>query len=183
MLSNIDIESLMAGGSLCIVSEKKIIVRPASVCLHLACELLAFQASSKSVDPLNSDTYPQLIRKKICDIEGYVLHPNEFVLAGTIEKIGLDESIGGMLSNLSGLARLGLNVLLSTHVAPGFGKKEPRGLTLEVHNVAPFPIVLRGGMRICHIVFHKLYTNASVSYDDLMAGKYKVAPSGSEYLG
>nr|WP_141233172.1 hypothetical protein [Pseudomonas sp. Irchel 3E19] len=170
-------------GSLCVTSEKELNIRPGSICLHLAAEVMVFEMPPKPVDLLQSITYPKLIGENILD-EGYVLNPGHFILAGTMEKVGLSESIGGELSNLSGLARLGLNVLLSTHVAPGFGAKEPKAFTLEIHNVAPFPLVLRAGMRICHLILHKMSTSASIGYDELMADKYMSgAPSGSEYMG
>jgi dCTP deaminase len=183
MFSNSDIQSLLLDGSLVVISEKDLNIRPGSICLHLAAEVMVFDMPPQPVDLSKSITYPELVGEKIFD-EGYILNPGQFILAGTMEKVGLNESIGGELSNLSGLARLGLNVLLSTHVAPGFGGKEPKAFTLEIHNVAPFPLVLHAGMRICHLILHRMNTVASIGYDELMADKYKSgAPSGSEYMG
>jgi dCTP deaminase len=184
MLSNSDIELLIIEGSLRIVSKESVTFRPGSICLHLASEVMVFDLPCQPVDLLNASTYPRLVSKKICDVDGYVLNPGGFLLAGTVEKVGLSEDVGGQLSNLSGLARLGLNVLLSTHVAPGFGSKEPKAFTLEIHNVSPFSLILKPGMRICHLILHRMNSSASVGYDELMVDKYTSgAPSGSEYTG
>ncbi|VVO99085.1 dCTP deaminase [Pseudomonas fluorescens] len=183
MLSDKDLQLALIDGSLVVESEKNLTVRPGSICLHLSNDLLFYEVSLSSVDFSRPETYPKLVRKKICDVDGYTLKPSEFVLVATLEKVGLSEALGGSLSNLSGLARLGLNVLLSTHVAPGYGGNKARAFTLEVYNNAPFAVVLRPGMRICHLVLHKMASPASIGYDDFVPGKYELAPSGSEYMG
>jgi dCTP deaminase len=156
-------------------------IRPASITLHLAAALMDLQTTDSPVDPLDEATYP-VPRHHICGANGFIIPPKGFLLGATIEKVALSKNIVGHLSNISGLARLGLTVAMSTHIAPGFGYGCPRQLTLEIYNASTCSILLRPKMRICHLLLSKLETTSIAGYDQLFPQKYSGdGPGTSEY--
>lgn len=158
-------------------------IRPGSICLHLSSEFISLETGPEEVvDVFSSHTYPSENRIIIKEAEGVVIPPSGFLLGCTVEKIGMSNSLLGMLSNISGLARLGLNVLFSTHVAPGFGKEQPKSIVLEIFNASNNPIRVYPGMRICHLIFGRLAQESSMGYDQVFPNKYKgTTITGSEF--
>ena len=71
--------------------------------------------------------------------EPFVLHPGEFVLGTTVERIVLPDDLVARLEGKSSLGRLGLLIHSTAgYVDPGWDGR----LTLELSNVANLPIVL-----------------------------------------
>ncbi len=104
--------------------------------------------------------------------EPFVLHPGEFVLGSTLERISLPDDIVARLEGKSSLARLGLVV----HSTAGFIDAGFDGeVTLELSNVATLPILLHPGMRVAQLAFFQLDGPAENAY-----GSSKV---GSKYQG
>jgi dCTP deaminase len=90
---------------------------------------------------------------EIADDEPFILHPNEFVLAQTLERVGLPEDIVARLEGKSSLGRLGLLI----HSTAGFVDSGFSGhLTLELSNVANLPITIYYGMPIGQISFMRM---------------------------
>ena len=80
------------------------------------------------------------------------LEPGEFVLAASLERIGLGYSLAGCISPLSHVARFGLSVTLGADlINPGFGSGVPTSLTLELFNHNRRALVLTAGMPIAHL--------------------------------
>jgi dCTP deaminase len=80
------------------------------------------------------------------------LQPGEFVLAATLERIGLGHSLVGAVSPLSHVARFGLSATLGADlINPGFGFGAPTPLTLELFNHNRRVLVLTTGMPIAHL--------------------------------
>ncbi len=80
------------------------------------------------------------------------LHPRHFVLAATLEFIGLPSHLSAYVVGRSSWGRLGLVVATAVYVHPRF-----RGcLTLELVNEGDSPICLTPGSRIAQLVVHKL---------------------------
>ena len=93
--------------------------------------------------------------------EPFMLHPGEFVLASTIERIKLSDNVVGRLEGKSSLGRVGLLIHSTAgYVDPGWDGQ----LTLELTNVAKLPITLYYGMRIGQISFLDLSTSAENPY-------------------
>lgn len=94
-------------------------------------------------------TTPHNLRGK----ESFILHPGQFVLGATIEKVCLSNDIAARIDGRSRLGRLGL-VIHSTagHIDPGFCGR----ITLEMTNIGKLPIILHKGIRVCQLVFEKL---------------------------
>ncbi|MEX1112975.1 MAG: dCTP deaminase [Patescibacteria group bacterium] len=99
----------------------------------------------------------------------FVLHPGEFVLATTIEKIELPNDIAGRLEGRSSLGRMGI-VIHSTagHFDPGFAGN----IVLEVTNIGVVPVLLYPGMRFCQMVFEQLSSPVETSYAKRKSSKY-----------
>ncbi|MDO5722381.1 MAG: dCTP deaminase [Actinomycetaceae bacterium] len=104
--------------------------------------------------------------------EPFVLHPGEFVLGATYEKVTLGDAIAARLEGKSSLGRLGL----LTHSTAGFIDPGFTGhVTLELSNTATMPILLYPGMKIGQLCFFQLSSPAERPY-----GK---GATGSRYQG
>lgn len=81
-----------------------------------------------------------------------VLHPDQFVLGGTLEYFKIPLNLSGYLIRRSSWGRLGLIVATAVGIHPGF-----KGIvTLELRNIGEVPLYLRPGRTIAQIFFHKV---------------------------
>ena len=102
----------------------------------------------------------------------FMLHPGEFVLGSTAERIKLPTDMVGRLEGKSSLGRLGLLI----HSTAGFIDAGWDGhVTLELSNIATLTITLYPGMKIGQISFLAMTTAADVPYGS--------AEVGSKYQG
>ncbi len=103
--------------------------------------------------------------------EPFVLHPGEFVLGSTLERVRLGDDVVARLEGKSSLGRLGLLIHSTAgFVDPGFDGY----LTLELSNVATLPIAIYPEMRIGQISFYQMTTPAEHPYGSKEAGsKYQ----------
>ncbi len=74
----------------------------------------------------------------------FVLHPNRFVLASTLEWVRLPAMYAAFVVGKSSLARRGIIIETAAGVHPGFSGC----LTLEIANVGEIPVKLVAGMMI-----------------------------------
>ena len=85
--------------------------------------------------------------------EPFILHPGEFVLGQTLERVTLPEDVVARLEGKSSLGRLGLLI----HSTAGFVDSGFSGnLTLELSNVANLPITIYHGMPIGQLSFMRM---------------------------
>ena len=106
------------------------------------------------------------------EAEPFILHPGEFVLGTTLEKVTLPTDLVSRIEGKSSLGRLGLLV----HATAGFVDAGWSGhLTLELSNVANLPITLYPGMKIGQLAFFTLDRPAELPYGS--------AELGSKYQG
>jgi dCTP deaminase len=85
--------------------------------------------------------------------EPFILHPGEFVLGQTLERISLPTDLVARLEGKSSLGRLGLLI----HSTAGFVDSGFTGnLTLELSNVANLPITIYYGMPIGQVSFMRM---------------------------
>jgi dCTP deaminase len=103
--------------------------------------------------------------------EPFMLHPGEFVLGSTFERVRLGNGVVARLEGKSSLGRLGLLIHSTAgFVDPGFDGY----LTLELSNVATLPIAIYQGMKIGQISFYRMTTDADHPYGSGAAGsKYQ----------
>ena len=98
--------------------------------------------------------------------EPFILHPGEFVLGSTLERVRLPDDLVARLEGKSSLGRLGLLIHSTAgYVDPGWNGT----ITLELSNVSRLPITIWLGMRIGQLSFLQLTTPVDRAY----AGKYQ----------
>jgi dCTP deaminase len=118
---------------------------------------------------------------EIEDEAPFILHPGEFVLASTLERIRLPDDVVARLEGKSSLGRLGLLI----HSTAGFIDPGWDGhVTLELSNVANLPITIYYAMRIGQVSFMQLTEPAETPYGDRSLGsKYQGqrGPTPSRY--
>ena len=111
----------------------------------------------------------------------FILHPGEFVLGSTLERVALPDDTVGRIDGKSSLGRLGLLIHSTAgFIDPGFDGH----ITLELSNVASLPITLYPGMKIGQISFLRMTTAADVPYGATQLGsKYQGqrGPTPSRY--
>jgi dCTP deaminase len=91
----------------------------------------------------------------------FILHPGEFVLASTLERIRLPDDLVARLEGKSSLGRLGLLI----HSTAGFIDPGWDGhVTLELSNVANLPITIYHAMKIGQLSFVQLSEPAEFPY-------------------
>jgi len=136
-------------------------VQPASVDLHLDKKLLIFNNSSAPFIDLKKEL-PDLNEPIIIQgDEPFIIHPGDFVLGSTLEKITIPNNMVARIEGKSSLGRLGLLIHSTAgFVDPGFSGN----LTLELANVSRLPITLYYGMRIGQISFQQMVSEAEKPY-------------------
>jgi dCTP deaminase len=111
----------------------------------------------------------------------FILHPGEFVLGSTLERVTLPDDLVARLEGKSSLGRLGLLI----HSTAGFIDPGWDGhVTLELSNVANLPITIYVGMRIGQLSFVQLTEPAENPYGaDAIGSKYQgqEGPTPSRY--
>lgn len=136
-------------------------VQPASVDVRLDRYFRVFENHRyPHIDP--SQEQPGLTR--MIEPEGdepFVLHPGEFVLASTHERVTLPDDVAGRLEGKSSLGRLGL----LTHSTAGWIDPGFTGhVTLELSNTATLPIKLWPGMKIGQLCLFRLSSPSEHPY-------------------
>jgi dCTP deaminase len=118
---------------------------------------------------------------EITDDEPFILHPGEFVLGSTLERITLPDDLVARLEGKSSLGRLGLLI----HSTAGFIDPGWDGhVTLELSNVANLPITIYHAMKIGQLSFMQMTEPASAPYGSSSLGsKYQGqrGPTPSRY--
>src|SRR6476659_5433051 len=99
---------------------------------------------------------PQEDLTELVEVENgtpFILHPGEFVLGSTLERIRLPDDLVARLEGKSSLGRLGLLI----HSTAGFIDPGWDGhVTLELSNVANLPVTIYPEMKIGQISFVQL---------------------------
>ena len=157
ILSDRDIRTEIEAGHIVIDPFDAACIQPSSVDLHVDSQFRVF-ANSR---------YPYIdVREEMPDLtelvevkpdEPFILHPGEFVLGSTLERVALPDDLVARLEGKSSLGRLGLLIHSTAgYVDPGWDGY----LTLELSNVANLPITLYPGMKIGQISFFQLTSPA-----------------------
>jgi dCTP deaminase len=118
---------------------------------------------------------------EVADDEPFILHPGEFVLGSTLERVTLPDDLVARLEGKSSLGRLGLLI----HSTAGFIDPGWDGhVTLELSNVANLPITIFPGMKIGQLSFVQLSEPAQRPYgSEGIGSKYQGqrGPTPSRY--
>jgi dCTP deaminase len=157
-------------------------IQPSSVDLRLDRYFRVFRNHTMRVIDVKEDQEELTELVEIGDEEGFILHPGEFVLGSTAERVALPNDLVARLEGKSSLGRLGLLI----HSTAGFVDAGWDGhLTLELSNVANLPITLYPGMKIGQISFLQMTTPADIPYGSGQVGsKYQGqrGPTPSRYF-
>ena len=161
VLSDRDIRAEIAAKRIVIDPYLPEAVQPSSVDLHLDRRFRVFRNSRYPYIDVRTDQ-PELT--ELVEIGGddpFILHPGEFVLGSTFERVELPNDLVARLEGKSSLGRLGLLIHSTAgYVDPGWDGN----LTLELSNVANLPITIYPGMKIGQISFFRLTTPAETPY-------------------
>lgn len=171
ILSDRDIRAEIEAGRIVIDPYLPEAVQPSSVDLHVGNRFRVFRNNRTAViDPrVEQPELTELV--EINGDEPFVLHPGEFVLGATFERVALPDDLVARLEGRSSLGRLGLMIHSTAgYVDPGWEGT----LTLELSNVANLPIKLYDGMKIGQISFQRLSSPVEVPYgDERIGSKYR----------
>lgn len=180
ILSDRSIKESIASGRIVITPYDEDLVQPASIDIRLDGRFLVFRNYKHScIDPkaLQEDLTEMVT---VADGDPFIVHPGEFILGNTVERVKLGDDLVARLEGKSSLGRLGLIVHATAgYVDPGFDGN----ITLELSNVANLPIRLYPGMKVGQISFFAMTTPADRPYGSPGLGsKYKgqTAPTASK---
>jgi dCTP deaminase len=180
VLSDRSIREALAAGTIKITPMDESCIQPSSVDLHVDRYFRLFRNHTSRVIDVRED---QEDLTELVDVgdDPLILHPGEFVLGSTTEKVTLPNDLVARLEGKSSLGRLGLLI----HSTAGFVDAGWDGhLTLELSNVANLPITVYPGMKIGQISFLQMTTPADVPYgSDGLKSKYQGqwGPTPSRY--
>ncbi len=135
-------------------------VQPASIDIRLGNTFSIVEDTSTGIINLENE-----IRYKTITSDSYILLPNQFVLATTMEYFELPDDLTAFVEGRSSLGRMGLFIQNAGWVDPGF-KGE---ITLELYNANRCAIELKAGRREGQLVFAKMDDTAINPYN----GKYQ----------
>jgi dCTP deaminase len=165
ILSDRDIKERIARGDLVIgpLSDEALQIQPASVDLRLGHEFLVYHAARVScLDPREPDSIAAAMDSVL--VEGdraFILHPGEFALGTTEERVRMPVDLVGMVDGRSSIGRLAVVVHATAgFIDPGFEGQ----ITLELSNIGAIPVKLYPGMRIAQIVLHQMTSPADHPY-------------------
>lgn len=99
----------------------------------------------------------------------FILHPRQFVLGVTLEKIKIPNNLVARCEGRSSIGRLWI-VIHSTawYIDPGFEGT----ITLEITNINEVPVALYPGMRIGQFAFQTIEGNVDIPYNLRKGSKY-----------
>lgn len=149
ILSDQDILKAIQDGDINISPFKQEFIQPASIDLTLSSTIRIF--NPKKTEYI--DVKDSIDSSKEIELEQngtFLLLPEDFILAATVENITLPNHLAARVEGRSSLGRLGLMIQASAgHIAPGFSGS----ITLEIKNISSIPLQLYVEMRIAQIIF------------------------------
>jgi dCTP deaminase len=171
ILSDRTIKKEIAEGRIIIEPFDERSVQPSSVDLRLDHRFIVFRNHTLGHIDVKSNLEELTETVEASDDDPFILHPGEFVLGSTAERVAIPADLVGRIEGKSSLGRLGLLI----HTTAGFVDAGWDGqLTLEFSNVASLPITLYPGMKIGQISFIQMTTDADNPYGTgVLGSKYQ----------
>jgi dCTP deaminase len=173
ILSDRDIRRRLADGDLQIspMLDEKLQIQPASVDLRLAAEFVVYKPGQVAcLDPRDPSTISLATeRVRIREGQGFILHPGEFALGSTIERVTIPFDLVARVDGRSSIGRLAVVVHATAgFIDPGFEGQ----ITLELSNIGRIPVRLYPGMRVAQIVLQQMTSAAEVPYGAARGSHY-----------
>ncbi|MFC7249805.1 dCTP deaminase [Halomicroarcula sp. GCM10025324] len=174
ILSDADILRRLEGGDLVVepLDDPDIQIQPASVDLRLGSQFLEFQhANIPCIHPNSEAEVGEYVDETEVDEGGeYILHPGDFVLGTTYERVEIPDDLIAHVEGRSSLGRLAIVVHATAGLCdPGYEGQ----ITLELSNLGTAPVALTPGMRISQLTFTELKTPADRPYGEERGSKYQ----------
>lgn len=154
------------------IADRSVQIQPASVDLRLSRHFQFYRISSTPyIDSRSADTvkdcWESVTLKQDVPL---VIHPGEFVLGSTVERIELPADLSARVEGRSSFGRLAVIVHATAgFIDPGFCGE----ITLEIANLGRIPVVLHPGDRVCQICFFQLSSPARRPYGPERSSKYQ----------
>jgi dCTP deaminase len=181
VLSDRTIARLLAEGRIQIEPYDDSLLQPSSVDVRVDKYFRVFHNNRYPYIDVREEQEDLTELVEVEDETPFVLHPGEFVLGSTLERVRLPDDLVARLEGKSSLGRLGLLI----HSTAGFIDPGWDGhVTLELSNVANLPITIYPGMKIGQVSFMQMTEAATTPYGSQAIGsKYKGqrGPTASRY--
>ena len=181
VLSDATISSALAEGRIEIDPYDEALLQPSSVDVRVDRFFRVFHNARYPFIDVKEPQEELTELVEIADDQPFILHPGEFVLGSTLERLQLPDDLVARLEGKSSLGRLGLLI----HSTAGFIDPGWDGhVTLELSNVANLPITIYHEMKIGQISFMQLTEATSTPYGTgTLGSKYQGqrGPTPSRY--
>jgi dCTP deaminase len=172
ILSDSSLREAIGTGRIGIEPFDEAMVQPSSIDVRVDSMFRVFRNHTAPVIDVKQDMRELTELVEIADDGVFLLHPGEFALGSTRERVRVPDDLVARIEGKSSLGRLGLLI----HSTAGFIDAGFNGhVTLELANVASLPITIYPGMKIGQISFMTMTTPAERPY-----GR---GASGSKYQG
>ena len=146
-------------------------IQPASVDLRLGNEFVVYKLphvpSIDTRDPESARDYTETVT--IEDGDCFALHPGEFVLGTTMERVRIPDDLLAQVEGRSSIGRLAVVIHATAGIIdPGFEGQ----ITLELSNLGRVAVKLYPGMRISQLIFQEMTSPAERPYGPERGSKY-----------
>lgn len=172
ILSDRDLRAEISRGRIIIEPFDEACVQPSSIDVKVSNLFRVFRNHTAPIIDVKKDMTELTELVEVPHDGVFMLHPGEFVLGSTLERVGVPDDLVARVEGKSSLGRLGLLI----HSTAGFIDAGFDGhVTLELANVANLPITLYPGMKIGQVSFMKMTSPAEKPYGS--------GAQGSKYQG
>lgn len=172
ILSDRSLREEIAAGRIVVDPLDESLIQPSSIDVRVSNLFRVFRNHTAGIIDVKRDLSDLTELIEIGEGGVFMLHPGEFVLGSTFERVAVPDDLVGRVEGKSSLGRLGLLI----HSTAGFIDAGFDGhITLELANVASLPITIYPGMKIGQVSFMRMTTPAQNPY-----GK---GARGSKYQG
>jgi dCTP deaminase len=182
ILSDRTIREAMAAGRIVIDPFDEACLQPSSIDVKVSNLFRVFRNHTTAVIDVKKELTDLTELVEMPGDEPFVLHPGEFVLGSTLERVAIANDLVARVEGKSSLGRLGLLI----HSTAGFIDAGFDGhITLELSNVANLPITIYPRMKIGQVSFMTMTTPADKPYGSGARGsKYQGqrGPTPSRYF-
>ena len=174
ILSDADIRRRLADGELVVepLADPELQIQPASIDLRLGREFLEFQRTNIScIHPDSEREVDEYVEETHVEAgNDFILHPGDFVLGTTKERVEVPPDLLGTVQGRSSLGRLAVVIHATAGIVdPGYEGQ----ITLELSNLGTAPVSLNPDMRISQLIFTELKSPAERPYGTERGSKYQ----------
>jgi dCTP deaminase len=172
ILSDRSIREAMDAGRIIVDPFDEACLQPSSIDVKVSNLFRVFRNHTAAVLDVKQDLTGLTELVEVPEGEAFMLHPGEFALGSTLERVAVPNDLVARVEGKSSLGRLGLVI----HSTAGFIDAGFDGhVTLELANLANLPITLYPNMKIGQISFIKMTSPAENPYGS--------GAKGSKYQG